>query len=406
MDWPMLATEEISHPILFWTMNMGIKKLISPEGKCAFVIRDDDIGYFTTPSMLKKVYKTTWNKGFRVSFAVVPNHKAIDDLSVPPKERGKETYHPIYENAEIVNYLAGKIQEGREAVMLHGFSHEYFDGVAEFNINDETKLDEMTKKGLQILEETFHEDVRIFVPSFELISRAAIKVLERNNLTLLRRRTVLDTFLAMPLPSLLKSWIVDWGIERLSKGKDKKGFKPFYMKPAALVNPLGNGHRSNEIKQLQWSLLFRGYLKLDSPESIFKLAKELFLKVYRDRGCFILLHHSLAYFYDWEDGISLKDLHACYCSILDYVDGFPEINKTTLPEFLERADQVNKVQILQKSSEIKVHSPVPIQNLALKVESYDEVGLQGDAFLKEDQYAKILVIPSLEANKSFSFSVK
>jgi len=198
-------------------MDMRIKKLVSPEGKCAFIIRDDDIGYFTTPSMLEKVYKNVWNKGFRVSFAVVPNHKAIDDLSVPPRERGKETYHPIHENAEIVNYLTGKIREGGAAIMLHGFSHEYFDGVSEFNIKDETKLAEMTKKGLQILEEAFHEEARIFAPPFERISKAAIKVLERSNLTLLKRQTVLDAFFAISLPSLLESWSCrKWRMEKIS----------------------------------------------------------------------------------------------------------------------------------------------------------------------------------------------
>ena len=66
---------------------MKIKPLIGPHGKMPILIRDDDTNFFTRPDMLETIHSKAWDKGFKISLAIVPFQRGAEDVSVPPEIR-------------------------------------------------------------------------------------------------------------------------------------------------------------------------------------------------------------------------------------------------------------------------------------------------------------------------------
>jgi len=50
---------------------MAIELLKWPEGKSPFIIRDDDVSFFTSSKMLQSLYEHAWSKGYVVSFSII-----------------------------------------------------------------------------------------------------------------------------------------------------------------------------------------------------------------------------------------------------------------------------------------------------------------------------------------------
>jgi len=155
-------------------------KTIWPDmAKVAFIIRDDDISFFTSPQMLEKLYRPLWQRGFKATLAVIPKHKAIDDLNVPPPFRGSDTYHPIDLNTDLVHYLANQLREGYIAIAQHGFSHEKVDGLPEFGISDRGELARRLSEGIRVLNNALRTEVKAFIPPWEKLSQPALKVIRK-----------------------------------------------------------------------------------------------------------------------------------------------------------------------------------------------------------------------------------
>lgn len=155
-------------------------KTIWPDGaKTAFIIRDDDISFFTSPQMLEKVYGPLWQQGFKTTLAVIPKHKAIDDLNVPPSFRGRNTYHSLNLNRNLVHYLENRLREDYIAIAQHGFSHEKIDGVHEFGISDRGELARRLSEGIRILNNALNVEVKAFVPPWEKLSKSALGVIRK-----------------------------------------------------------------------------------------------------------------------------------------------------------------------------------------------------------------------------------
>ena len=155
-------------------------KTIWPDGaKIAFIIRDDDISFFTSPTMLEKVYRPLWQRGFKTTLAVIPKHKAIDDPNIPPPFRGSDTYHSVDLNTDLLQYLANQLREAYIAIAQHGFSHEKVNGLPEFGISDRGELARRLSEGIRILNNALQTEVKAFVPPWEELSQLALEVIRK-----------------------------------------------------------------------------------------------------------------------------------------------------------------------------------------------------------------------------------
>lgn len=392
-------------------MPVFFQKLIAPKGLCAFIIRDDDLNFFTRPFMLEKLYNKAWTNGFKVSFCVVPCQKAIPDLPharaffVPPEARGTGRYYSISENQNLVDYLNHKISNGEVSIALHGYSHEYWDnrGLAEFAITQTTELERRIKVGLHILRKDFDQKVRVFVPPNESLSSEALKIVKNHDLVVLRRKSLIDTLLAY-VPSPVSRPIVDMLVNVYLKQGNKQNFDPSYLKPA-VISP--HVSRFSKIDELQWSLPLSFLIKLRSTRIAFELAKKIFLYTYQNRGCFSYFHHYYLYFYDWEKCVTRREMFNHFHLFLNYVAKFPMVWKTTFEEFVERANLVEQVKIVQTGSKIKLSSPTTVNDLGLRLSSDQEIKSNNCFIIEHVQnHSKIITIPVLKQDRSVSIEFK
>jgi hypothetical protein len=149
-----------------------------------FIIRDDDLNYFSTPEDIEWWYEDIFNMGIPVNFAAIPFVKPVSDVYTGEKKGGEEEY-PISENKRLVEYVKN---HDLIYIMQHGCTHETKDGVFEYASNDYESLLKKTKRGKRELEQAFEQDIEVFVPPHDSISNNGIKVLEKKNLNLIRGR--------------------------------------------------------------------------------------------------------------------------------------------------------------------------------------------------------------------------
>jgi hypothetical protein len=387
-------------------MRPKVDKLIAPQGKCPIIIRDDDINYFTRTSMLYKLYSEAWRKGFKTSLCVVPNQKTINDLAeahaffIPPSERGKQSYHPISENQELVKYVRDKVRKTQASITLHGYSHEYWGTLPEFATKDTLELRKRLENGLRILRNTFDTEINVFVLPNETVSPEALNIIQEKGLTALKRKSVFDTFNESPLPQLLKQTITKRLLRIYMKG-EKHDFSPTFMKPAIICSDLNR----TKIQKLIWSLPQLAFTKLRTPQDVLRLTKKIFFSAYTKRECFAFFHHNYLYFYDWEDEITRKEMFCCFQSIIRYIDRFPELWKTTLNEFLKRSKLVSQVTMQWKGNSLQVFSPITVKDLALKIQGIDQVSIDDQTFELQEE-PKILTVPLLQGGSKISLLFK
>jgi len=173
------------------------------------VIRDDDLSYWSRVEEIDLIYKPLFEKGIKVSFAVIP--KAVrmynaGDFDLMYQDEYSATF--IGENVEIVKYIKNRIKEGLVEIMLHGYNHLYslkvgdmiyraskenieylkqngekFEFIGEY-IGDYETLFEKTKKGKEYLEDLFEVKVKNFVPPSNQIDKEGVRAVYENNLNI------------------------------------------------------------------------------------------------------------------------------------------------------------------------------------------------------------------------------
>ena len=112
----------------------------------AFIIRDDDLSYWTKIEDIERVYKPLFDRKIKICFATIPfsvrmfNAGNFDIFYQDLEEK------PIEVNKKLVEYIKEKIDDGLIEIMLHGYNHLYYfesDG----NIKEATKENlEMSRK--------------------------------------------------------------------------------------------------------------------------------------------------------------------------------------------------------------------------------------------------------------------
>jgi len=148
-----------------------------------FIIRDDDLNYFSKPADIEVWYKEIFAQNIPVGFSTIPFVKAYSDVYVKPNESTDREY-PISENKDLVEYV--KSNTFME-VLQHGCTHETKNGVYEYAKNEGLFGD--TKRGKEELEKAFGKKVNIFVPPHDWISSHGIKAVEAQNMNIILGRS-------------------------------------------------------------------------------------------------------------------------------------------------------------------------------------------------------------------------
>ncbi|HVX90791.1 MAG TPA: DUF2334 domain-containing protein [Candidatus Paceibacterota bacterium] len=146
-----------------------------------FVIRDDDVNYFSTPADIERWYADIFAEGIPVGFSAIPYVKPVSDVypkDIPPSD---EEY-PISRNAALVTYMK---EHPLIEVLQHGTTHETVDGVYEYaRAVPRTEA----KRGREELERALGKPVTIFVPPHDWINSSGIRAVEYARMDVIRGR--------------------------------------------------------------------------------------------------------------------------------------------------------------------------------------------------------------------------
>lgn len=169
-------------------------------------IRDDDVNYFTKVKELEQAYKGIIGR-YPVGFAIVPfihksqffmndikennnleKMKKLKKIELKMKEDEYENYYKNYyylhRNQELVDYLKKYIEEEKIEIYLHGITHRFYGGGAEFS-KDMFVPEEEIEFAKKYLEEILETQINYFVPPSNSICFNNIKKLYKYNLKLI-----------------------------------------------------------------------------------------------------------------------------------------------------------------------------------------------------------------------------
>jgi hypothetical protein len=127
------------------------------------IIRDDDISCFTKPKVLAQLYNPLFEEKKPINFSIVPKisanvrigsrglyytqEKMTFEPFIPPEFRGCDEEFSLSKNTEIVEFITNL--ENCEVVQ-HGLTHGLIDGVQEFRIKDEERIQRMATGSIYI----------------------------------------------------------------------------------------------------------------------------------------------------------------------------------------------------------------------------------------------------------------
>jgi|GEM_PF-1306543 len=147
-----------------------------------FVIRDDDLNYFSKPADIKRWYGDIFAQDIPVGFATIPFVTTASDVYPGDREESTEE-HSISENQDLVEYVK---ENNIIEILQHGCTHLTVNEVFEYA--KASGLVEDTRRGKEELEAAFGQKIEVFVAPHDTFSNHAIKATETVGLHLLRGR--------------------------------------------------------------------------------------------------------------------------------------------------------------------------------------------------------------------------
>ena len=176
-----------------------------------FVLRDDDLSYYTNVEELDKLYAPVLDTGVKVSFACIPNvvkHFYPGDRAIMYQDDESQA-KMISGNKGLVSWIMEYLKSQKVEVMLHGYTHMFFvktqkgilsatkdtmdmirgqslshQWLGEFSALTYEELTKRVSRGLGILENTFGCKVRCFVPPSNDINKDGMRSVVRGSLNL------------------------------------------------------------------------------------------------------------------------------------------------------------------------------------------------------------------------------
>jgi len=379
--------------------------MVGPNGNCPIVIRDDDINYFTSPHMLKNLYSLAWNKGFKISLSVIPNQNTFSDsrnaraLLIPPEYRRPMGSYSILDNNALINYLQKKALNSDVCIMLHGYNHDYPRERAEFNTSNLQLLYNKFKNGVKIVNTISDKDVLVFIPPSEDISKIACILARKMGLFVLNRSTFIDTLKQMPFGTTLFGLLLPF----YSNQRNAESFNPYLFKPATINFKTPSVLVSNPlVSNLHWTIPLWTLLNLKTFEATYNMVRILFKRSYSTRSGFMIMHHYHAYFYDWKPELSEHKLLTLFNQVLQFMDAHKNLWKTTIDDYVARADVINRTQISTKKNYITFISPKDLNNFTFCL--YNHTSYLKRTFSREN--GQIITIPELKQAIPYELNTK
>lgn len=144
-----------------------------------FVIRDDDLSFFSRPEDIAAGYTEVFSRNIPVSFATIPFISSVGDATTPTPLRADQGDQEwaISGNARLVEYL---LHNPLIEIMQHGCTHSIFE------YTRQKGLFEATLRGKDELEHTFNRTISVFVAPHDRFSSHAIKAIEHAGLHIIR----------------------------------------------------------------------------------------------------------------------------------------------------------------------------------------------------------------------------
>jgi hypothetical protein len=145
-----------------------------------FLIRDDDVNFFTDVSELEFAYSKLLTL-IPINFAVVPFIIPSVTGCVQSKHWGSEKQYPVDRNVELVLYIKNLIEEYNCNLMMHGITHQYKfrKGLARAEFAHSHHSSEALQESLVYLENIFCTNIIGFVPPSNYVSASAYKKIVR-----------------------------------------------------------------------------------------------------------------------------------------------------------------------------------------------------------------------------------
>jgi hypothetical protein len=147
-----------------------------------FVIRDDDVNYFSKPSDIIRWYDDIFTQAIPVGFAAIPFVKPSGDKYPIPMPATDEEY-PISKNTELLDYIKSN---SLIEILQHGTTHETKDEVFEYQ--REKDFLEDIKRGKTELEAAFDRQVSVFVPPHDWVGASGVLAIEASHMNIIRGR--------------------------------------------------------------------------------------------------------------------------------------------------------------------------------------------------------------------------
>jgi hypothetical protein len=146
-----------------------------------FVIRDDDLNYFSKPADIERWYADIFAEHIPVGFSTIPFVKPESDVYTGGASSEDKEY-PIRENTELVAYV--KSQPLIE-ILQHGTTHETVNGVFEYA---RAVPQGSVERGKEELEKTFGVPLHVFVPPHDWIGSQGVRAVEAAEMDIIRGR--------------------------------------------------------------------------------------------------------------------------------------------------------------------------------------------------------------------------
>jgi hypothetical protein len=321
-----------------------------PEGKIPFIIRDDDVSFFTNSRMLQELYEYAWSKGFVVTFSTIPyilgsippfpnvkeplSHFKYEPC-IPPFARGNAKRYKIQDNSELVSFLF----EGKKRricdMTLHGLSHER----TEFLSPTKELIEKRLNDAIKIFVDAFNFRPKVFVFPYDITSNLALQVMRQNAIGVCKT------------PSLFTRALSKARLCKLPSFKFSNNIVEFYHN-VSTFSPI------------------IGFHKNVTP---FEDAKREFLLRYARKDLFCLAHHYWEFFFDWKEHITQKDMLTALNTFLNYVDSF-NIWKCSFNEVSEWLLAFNSILVRRiNKDKMIIKTMLPIRNLTFQSTSVCEV---------------------------------
>jgi hypothetical protein len=151
-----------------------------------FVIRDDDLNYFSQPEEIERWYADIFAQDIPVGFAAIPFVTPASDVhpfypsATAPHVPDRE--YPIGENQALVTYVKGK---PLIEILQHGTTHETVGGVFEY-ARPVARI--QARRGKIELERAFGASVQVFVPPHDWINSSGVDSVEAAGMDIIRGR--------------------------------------------------------------------------------------------------------------------------------------------------------------------------------------------------------------------------